>query len=157
MSRPILLVAEADDITLLHAGEGFDDGGVAYAFLGHTNRAAPAGIGGECAFYNLYFTTRHYLTPVVLRVSVVIDDKTLTSEVIFLSGGRDTGTVREHEVSLMQPYIVAGVERLRYAPRGTWIEVVVEMFDAGFVGAVDVGGVEIEHEIVRESRAAVTG
>lgn len=157
MSRPVLLLAESDDITLLQAGVDYTDNDEPYVFLGHTNRVAPAGIGGECAFYNLYFTTRHYLTTVVLQVGVVLDGKVLTTTTITLDNGSDTGTVREHEVSLMQPYIVGGVERLRFAPRGTWVEVVVQAADTGVTGAVDVGGVEIEYEVVRESRAAVTG
>lgn len=153
MSQPVLLLGRADDTVLLEANKGYTDDSVEYETSGITNRAAPAGIGGECIFTNLYFTTRHYATPVILRVGIILDGVELPATTIALADGADSGTVREHEVSLLLPYYVAGVERSRYAPRGTRIEVYTRM--VGVLGPVDVGGVEVEYEVVRESRSAV--
>lgn len=153
MSQPVLLLGRADDTVLLESNRGYTDDSVGYEASGITNRAAPAGIGGECIFTNLYFTTRHYSTAVLVRVGIILDGVELPATTIALADGADAGTVREHEVSLLLPFYQGGVEVSRYAPRGTRVEVYARM--VGVLGPVDIGGVEIEYEVVRETRSNV--
>jgi hypothetical protein len=152
----MLLLARADVPALVQANKSVLDDGQRYRTVLNTNRVAPAGAGGECIFTNLYFSVRHYVAPVLLLVTVALDGNYLPSQQVVLENGADTGTIRELEISLMQALLVGGIERSRYAPRGGWIEVFLETADTVDPALLDIGTVEVEYEIVRETRALAT-
>jgi hypothetical protein len=156
MPRPVLAFGRAGSAALLQAGMGWTDDGVAYDLTALTDRVAPAGAGGECLFYTLYLTTRRF-GPARLRVTVLVDELPLPEEVIVLAGAAAAqGTVDVTEIALRIPYLRDGVEVAKITPRGTWVRVLVQTDVAVTPHAgLDVTDVEIETEVVRESRSSI--
>jgi hypothetical protein len=151
MAAPILYVGSRTD-KVLKAGVGYDDDGVAYTALARSERLAPAGAGGECIFTMLYLTTRHYTSSVSINVTPIVDNVTLATQTIALTGAASTtGNRQTHELVLSLPYVRASVEQLRTAPRGTWIELLIE--SSGTSAKQIVESAEIEYEVVRETQA----
>lgn len=146
-------------ILLRANGAAYTDDSVAYNASGKSNKVAPAGAGGECIFTVLYLTTTHFDVNVSLWITPLVDGVALTKQRLNLVGVPGTdGETQVHEIGLSIAHLASAVERLRYAPRGTWFQVLVET-DAAVVGlgACIVSEVEVEHEIVRESKEAIAG
>lgn len=143
---------------LLLAGSTYLDDGEAYDALGKSNRVAPAGTGGECIFTSLYVTVTTYASDTRLVVTPYVDGVALAAQIINVPGvASSQGEVNVFELGLSIPYVVAMVERLRYYPRGTWLQVLVNT-DSGNVAlaAQLVNSIEAEYEVVRETKVAVS-
>lgn len=159
--RPYLILGRGGigPILLLANGAAYTDDSTAYNASGKTNKVAPAGAGGECIFTVLYLTTTHFDVNVSLWITPYVDGVALTKQRLNLVGvpGSD-GETKVNEIGLSVAHSVSAVERLRYAPRGTWFQVLVET-DAAIVGlgACIVSEVEVEYEVVRESKEAIAG
>ncbi len=135
---------------------GFSDDGVVYNLLAHSERVAPAGPGGECAFFLAYITTRHYDQSVAFTLAFLLDGVQIATTTISLTGSATTlGNRQTREMSLLQAYSRSAIERLRFAPRGTWIEVVVTTAYGSPPTALQLlEDVSIEYEVVRETQTA---
>ncbi len=144
---------------ILRVGTGYLDDDATYDLLGRSAPFAPAGMMGEAAFHSLYLTTVHYEEDEEIVVTPRVDHVALAPTTIELVGVPGTKGVRlVHEISLYQPYIVGGIERLRYAPRGTWIDVQVETqftINGKTPARILIDGMDVEAEIVRETKEAV--
>lgn len=159
MQIPVLVVGRSTAPALLRHGVGYSDDGEVYDLLGRSDPFLPAGLGGEAAFYTVYVTTTHFEVATVLRVTPRIDGVPLAATAIVLNTapGPD-GEQRVHEISLSKPYVDGGLEKLRYAPRGSWIDVTVETqrsVGLGVAGRVIVDGIEVEFEAVQEGKQHV--
>lgn len=141
---------------LVQVGETYLDDTAVYNAKGVTDRVAPAGAGGECIFTSLYVTTIHK-GAVKLKVTPIVDGTSLESSTIALTV-KTARTTTVHEIGVSIPYKVGGVEVSRYAARGTWFQTQVETIadDDESLDYLRVDAVELEHEVVRESLAAVT-
>lgn len=161
MLTPQLVVGRGNGTpAMLTVGAGYIDDDVHYDMLGRTAPWAPAGVGGEAAFHSLYVTTRHFDEDVSLFVTTFIDGVALAevTRINLVGVPLSLGEQRVVEVGLSVPYAPAGVELLRYAPRGTWISVQIETnIVDGFGSAARqiVDGVECEYEVVQESKVPV--
>lgn len=145
MTRPRLMLGVADD--LLEADIGLSDNGTPYTVLGKTDRVAPAGTSGECAFVNLYVTTTQYDAGVTITLVPYVNEVALAAITLTL-GAVARKTTTTHELSLLQAYVRDAVERSRYAPRGQWFYVQVSV---SAPQKVDVDHIEVEYETVVES------
>lgn len=159
MQIPVLVVGRATLPAILRHGVGYNDDDAVYDFLGRTDPYLPAGLGGECAFFTVYVTTTHFAASTVLRVTVRIDGVPLPATTIVLdtAPGSD-GEQRVHEISLSKAYIDGGEEKLRYAPRGSWIDVTIESQRSAGLGTAArqiVDGIEVEFETVQEGKPHV--
>lgn len=155
MLIPRLFMGAGDGLLL--ADSTFKDDTIAYDTLGRSNRVAPAGTGGECIFTTLYVTVTTYAANTRLKVTPILDGVALAAQTINTVGvGSSQGEVQVFELGLSIGYIVAAVERLRYYPRGTWMQVLVTT-DSGNVAlaAELVNSIEVEYEVVRETKPAV--
>lgn len=154
MLIPRLFFGRANAPNLLKANTGFADDGVNYKLVGQTNRTAIAGIGGEVAFFMLYVTVKAEVNPTPLSFTVYIDDRPMIVKAVNVVGGA-TRPRTVLELSLMQPLpntVPGYASRGLFALRGTWIQVLVETAFAGAGGFVQIDGIEVEHEIVREGK-----
>lgn len=161
MLTPQLVVGRGNGTpAMLTVGSGYIDDDTNYELLGRSAPWAPAGVGGEAAFYSLYVTTRHFEDDVSLFITTFIDGVALPEVTrlnlvgVLLSPGEQ----QVHEIGLSKPYAPAGVELLRYAPRGTWISVQIETQIVDGMGSAArqiVDGVECEFEIVQEGKQPV--
>lgn len=151
MPLPQLVVGRSGGVpAILAVGSAYTDDGVAYGFSARSRPFIPAGIGGEAVFVTLYVTTRHTTGGANITVTPYVDGVALESQTITLVGVPGSqGEQRTHELPLSVPYLDGGVEQMRTAPRGDRIEVAVA--SASSV-AHFVEGVEVEYEIVRESK-----
>lgn len=158
MSRPVpaLFAGCWSEPVLLRIGAGYDDDSEAYELYAQSEPLAPAGEGGECIFTLLYVTTRHYDADVSFWLTPIVDGVALPTERLdLLATTSQKGEFQTHEVGLSIAYTVAGTERLRYAPRGTWFQLLVET-RYGTLGGTPaeqiIEAAEVEFEIVRESK-----
>ncbi len=159
MITPQLFLGRSLEPVLLRVGKGYTDDGEPYEMLARSRSLAPAGPGGECIFTLLYLTTLHYTDDVSVWITPIVDQVAQPTQRLDLTGVLDSvGERQTHEIGLAVPYLVGGVERLRFAPRGTWFDVQIETkYGAAEVGAAPVASkqiiesVELEYEIVRES------
>ncbi len=144
---------------ILRVGTGYLDDDAKYDLYGRSAPFAPAGMMGECAFHSLYLTTVHYDVTEEIVVTPRVDHVALLPTTITLTGvASSKGERLVHEISLYQPYIIGGIERLRYAPRGTWIDVLIETkftINARTPARFLIDGMDVEAEIVRETKVAV--
>jgi len=161
MLTPQLVVGRGNGTpALLKVGVGYLDDDLHYEMLGRSAPYAPAGSGGECAFFSIYLITKTFDTDVALFVTPIIDGVAMpTQRVDILGVALSKGEQRVTEIGLSKAYSPAGVEELRYAPRGTWISVQIEtkiLTGAGVAAKQIVDGVECEFEIVRETKEVGT-
>lgn len=159
MQIPVLVVGRASAPVILKHGVGYLDDDAPYDLVGRTDPYLPAGLGGEAAFYTIYLTTTHFTASSVLRITPRIDGVPLAPTILVLdtAPGGD-GEQRVHEISLSKPYVVGGLEKLRNAPRGSWIDVTIETQRSVGLGVPDrviVDGVEVEFETVQEGKQHV--
>lgn len=106
---------------------------------------APAGVGGEAAFLNLYVKLSSSGSGLAV-VTPVRDGELLVDERVLLpidANGRPL-VHRTHEVGL------AVGDEIRQAVRGTWFEALIELVDLAGCGPVSVEGVEVEWDLVTE-------
>jgi hypothetical protein len=155
MLAPELFVGRGGTPSLLRVGVGYTDDSVEYDLLARSRRVAPAGVGGEAIFTVLYVATLHFEDDASFYITPYVDGVALEVQRLDLVGVPGSkGEAQSHEIGLSIPYISGGVERLRYAPRGTWFEVEVEtryVLSAAVAGRAVITSIEVEHEIVRES------
>lgn len=142
------------------------DDGLSYLLLARTRPFFPAGQGGECLFTNLYITLTGYDVAMGYGLLVYIDGKpispapnalTINYQKYVWAGGapnpKDNQTI--HELSLLQPYpAYPAVEQMRVAPRGSSIAVEFATEAGGTPNRLVIDGIEVEYEIVRETRAS---
>lgn len=141
--------------SVLRGAVGTDDNGTAVAVRLETNEVAPAGAGGECLWINAYVAfSRLNASDWTFTLTPIIDGVELDPVSVTLAGVMAPVT-EVLEVSLSQPYVVGGVERSRYHPRGAWCKVRFSSTDAPDQDVI-FEGVEIEHEVVTESVEAIT-
>ncbi len=133
-------------------------------------RLAPAGMGGECVFTALY-PTLTYTADVTVRFIPIVDDVRFDGQpgngpnavvVVALVAPADGRRVRyRKELGLSQPYLRGGVDQGRFALRGVWFQLRVEVVAAigldalGGPGELIVDGVEIEFAEVGVTQDAV--
>lgn len=156
MPVPTLMFGRADAAALLNAREGWVDDDQPYNLTLRTNRIAPAGVGGECVFTRLVVVTRHR-EAATLTLTPLVDDTALAPITLALAAAA-TEQVQTHELGLSRPLVVAGRERARFRPRGTWFQVEVTTSyaaDALPQGEQAIEGIELEYEVVREGQPAV--
>lgn len=153
MSIPRLFLGELGGNRLLQADVGFQDAALAVPIRAETVPAAPAGVGGEAIFSALYlvFTATMVVT---VDVTPIVDGVELETQQITLAGEVERETTH-HELGLSIPLVHNLIERARFAPRGTWFSVRIDV-PAIADGDLIIDGVGLEHEIVRESLAAQT-
>lgn len=150
MAIPRLVFGASLGVLLAPDLLAFDDDGVAYAVLALTNTSAPAGPSGECIFPMLYLTTKRFGS-VEITVTPIVDEIALASHVITLVGGSAAGVVEVTEIDLSTPYPSALDPQIMLAPRGSSVQIQV---DAPVTARVDVTVLQVEYEVVRESRLA---
>lgn len=161
MLTPQLVVGRGSGTpAMLKVGVGYIDDDVNYELLGRSEPWAPAGVGGEAIFTMLYVTTRHYDLNVSLFITTFIDGVALAEvkRIDLVGVALSKGEQRVTEVGLSVAHSPAGVELLRYSPRGTWISVQVETrigTGAGTASRQIVDGIECEYEVVRETKEAI--
>jgi len=147
---PRTCFGRSDEAALLMAHRTYQDDGVNYDILFRTDRFAPAGVGGEAAFYLLYLALSFEVaTPIV--ITPIIDNVRLPGVPYALAPGLDARTDTVIEMSLMQP-IPGHPTRGLYAPRGCWFQVEVATDFPGAAAFVQVDGVEVEVDIVQEGK-----
>lgn len=160
MQLPILVLGRADAPVLLKQGDGYLDDDLTFDLRGRSAPFMPAGLGGEAAFYTIYLTTTHFAPTTTLRVTPRVDGVTLPfTDVVLNTVPGAEGEQREHEIGLSLPYMVGGVERLRYAPRGNWMDVTIETVRAAGIGVGErtiIDGIEVEFEVVQEGKEPIT-
>ena len=141
---------------LYQTNTGNQDGGEDYNGYALSDRFAPAGVGGEVAFYTLYIPITFELDNTPISVSVQIDDEERVTYDFTLTNPEAPDRFKTIlEVSLLEqlPNTVANnTLRGQWAPRGTWIQVELETTFVGGVGFVQIDGVELEHEVVQEGK-----
>lgn len=134
--------------------QGVDDAGEDLPVHAQTVEVAPAGIGGECLFQNIYLgITRFNALDWDIDVTAILDGVALEPETITLTGVIAPVT-EVLEISLAQPYKIGGVEQSRYHPRGAWLAILIEATTAPDKEVI-FEGPELEHEILTESLEAV--
>lgn len=160
MQLPVLVVGLTTAPAILRHGVGYLDDDQVYDLYARTDPFMPAGVGGEAAFFTLYLTTTHFDAPTILRVTPRIDGNPLDSTTLVLNTASVDGVQRVSEIDLSVPHLVGGVERLRYAPRGGWMDVTIEtlrVIGTGIGARQIVDGIEVEFETVQEGRKPVVG
>lgn len=140
---------------LYRGAQGTDDAGTPILVRFQTNEVAPAGAGGECLFeYVELAITRFNAVDWSFTVTPIIDGVELVGEEVTLVGVPDPVTELV-EVSFSQPYMVEGVERSRYTPRGAWCALLITATSAPDRD-VFMDGATLEFEIVVESEEEIT-
>lgn len=160
MLTPVLVLGRADTAALLRPGLGYDDDGALYDLVARTEDFMPGGLGGEAAFFTIYLTTTHYEVGTVFRITPYLDGVPLAATTLLFATVSDGGEERVTEIDLSVPYLVGGVEALRYAPRGQRFAVAVETRRAAGSGVNErqiVDGIEIEFEVVQEGKTPAVG
>jgi len=133
-----------------------DDSGTDFGWRVKPEWVAPAGIGGEAIFTNVYLVVSH-LNEEARSITVTphVDGEAQQPRVVTLPAATEF-TTEVFEVAIQQPYPSVVSERQRYAPRGCW-------FTAEITGAredqetIVLEGMEVEFETVRETQEPVDG
>lgn len=163
METPLLFFGSREDSAFLLGDSkaqspdylNYLDRGEVYNLYAKTNRYAPAGAGGECIFTSLYavFTFKKSM---LVYVTPILDGAELETQTIqLLQNPTASRQTRAFELGLSVPLAVAGIERGRVAPRGTWMQTLVETrfnLSDQKPAQLIVDGIELEYEIVRESQ-----
>lgn len=166
MSEPLqqLFYGRGTGPDILLAGDGADDGGQPIAVKAMTNPFIPAGEGGEALFTGLWLTVTHTAAGQI-RVTPFVDDVAVTDSVYVLpmtaTTNRETLTWELGVAVAIRDAHDASVVLATVAPRGTRLQVLLELLDAEGQPARELGDVifetpSIEYEVVREARAAET-
>lgn len=135
---------------ILRGGQGIQDDGVDIEPLLQSNDVAPAGVGGECLFYEVHLAvTRNNANPWTITVTPIVDGIDQVPVEIEYAGVGAVVTEHQH-ITLAQPYIVGGEEVSLYHPRGAWFGLRIEADDAPD-GTFTFEGFDLEGEVVTES------
>lgn len=148
MPIPHLFFGQTANVLLELDATTSTDAGAPYSLYAVSNRVAPAGAGGECIFPVLYLTVT-YASAGAIDVTPLVDGIALERQRVSLPGPGGVAETKVYELGVSVPYLVEGVERARFAARGTWLQVRVETNDP-----ITVESIEAEVEIVRESKVA---
>lgn len=149
----ILFYGEANGKRLFQADSGFKDVDLGIALIAESNPIAPAGPGGESAFYSLVFVFLHTMAVSVV-VTPIVDGVDLENQSILLTE-KARRTRVQVELGLSIPILYQDVERGRCAPRGTWFSVRLAVAEIT-TGDLIVEGVAVEQEVVAESLVTQT-
>jgi hypothetical protein len=160
MPVPRLFYGGSDGKLLSATGTSYLDDAATFDVLARTNRIAPAGPGGECAFFTLYLTTTRFDPgpDIRLLVTPIVDGAALAVRELNLSGAVDAaanpkGLAEVNEISLMEAYMVNDAAQLMNAPRGSAIEFLITTAAADVpLDLVELSVAEVEYEVVREGR-----
>lgn len=129
MGAPRLFFGSATAGKLLESDDAYNDDGLNYNLLATTDRVAPNGDAGECAFRTLFVPVQHEGS-VPLRVTPLIDGTALDAVEYTLSvpSARKITTVVV-PLRTAFPSSVTGYATLgKFVPRGTWFQAKVETF-----------------------------
>jgi hypothetical protein len=121
-------------------------------FLLEPNAVAPAGVGGECLFRNIWIVVT-YNAVFELTFTPILDGKPLTNEAHtwIVTATRDEPVTEKFEIGLGKTHPSYADQKTRYGQRGSWFSFRLEGRDlAQLCGIVEVEGVEIEYETLRE-------
>jgi hypothetical protein len=155
----LVLCRGAGTPSMLVVGEGYEDDGVPYEMVAWARPYAPGGDSGEAIFTTLWVTTTTYDEDVSIFITPYIDGVALETQEIEIPGAANPQDGQQvHELALSVPYIRDAIERMRTAPRGTWIAVRAETkiaLGSGTSARQAVDGIVCEVEVVSESRPAV--
>lgn len=138
---------------LLDADSGASDDGQPFEPLLETNWVAPAGVGGECAFRNLYLTLTHSnRAGGTITVTPIVDGERLEPTVVVLSAVASGVLTEVVEVPLWIALRDAlGQVAATFAARGCWFAAEIKLADAAAGGLVVLEGMELEYDVLRES------
>lgn len=132
-------------------GSGRDDAAVPVDLFAQTNKVAPAGVGGECIFTNLYLIITHSgSSPYTLLVTPILDNDELMQLAVTVPGVSKPTVAEVFEIGLSETF--AGV--LTHAPRGVWFSFKVEGDGTLPDGDLIIEGASLEYEVVRETQEA---
>lgn len=154
MPTPRTFLGTRDTNALLALDTGYEDRSEPYDLDAKTNRYAPAGEAGECIFTSLYVVLS-YTRSITVYITPYVDGTALeTQSIALVQNGSVTRQTVSRELGLSVPVTINGVERARVSPRGTWCQCRVETRFAvgGIATDVDIEGLWIEYEVVRESK-----
>lgn len=149
--------------TLHRWGAAPTDDGAPVVVRQETARFAPAGVGGEAIFTAL-IPVITYTAAATVRFTPIVDDVELTSaavEVVLTQPANGRRTRYRQELGLSIPLVRDNVDRGRFAVRGVWCQVRVEILTAigldalGTPGVVLLEGGELEYEVVGVTQPAV--
>ncbi len=143
------------DGELALGASGVDDLGAVVDARAETNAYAPAGIGGEAIYTNVYMALmRDCTTDVTLQFTPIVDGTELAAIELTIPGV--ASPIRStYEIGLAIPYPSAADPQIHTAPRGQWIQLRVET-DGGLPdGRFVIEGLELEFEVVTEGQEAL--
>lgn len=135
--------------------QGTDDAGSDVLVRFRTNEIAPAGVGGEAMFEDVELAvTRFNAVDWTFTATPVVDGVELEGQDITLAGVGSPVTELV-PIDFSQPYMVGGVERSRYYPRGAWFALLITATAAPDKDVI-IEGMELEYDIVEESVEDIT-
>lgn len=150
-----LFLGQSGGLDLWRMDDGADDDGVAINPVGRTAELAPGGEGGEALFAALYVTLTHTMAATV-RVTPIVDGTELADEAVDIALLTQAGrTTVVHEIGLSVPLEIAAVVRGRVGMIGTRIAFRLEVVGGLDTGELILDQLELEAEVLRESRAEV--
>ncbi len=109
-----------------------------------SNRLAPAGVGGNCAFRALFFAVRYQMQQSLL-VSAWVDDVQIVTDYLAILPTLSSVQSKTVEVPLSVPVLLDAIEVGRERPQGVWIQVQVTA-PAQELLAID--GVDVEYDVI---------
>jgi hypothetical protein len=147
-------LAVADNLAM-GGQESADDLGVPIELVAKSNQYAPAGIGGEAIFTNVYLTLfRSNADDLVLELTPIVDD--VEQEPIEITRPAVAAPTREVlEIGLAVYYPSPADPQIATAMRGTWFQASLRSVGVLPAGRLIIEGWEFEHELVTEGKAAV--
>lgn len=163
IQQPELIVCRGDGTPsmLVVGGDTYLDDGEVYEMIARSRPFAPAGQGGEAIFTTLWITTTTFEDDVSLFITPFIDFAPLATQRLDVVGAANAENKQQiHELALSVPFIRGGIERMRNAPRGCYIDVRIETLIGTIAGSSArqiIDGIEVESEVVQESRQAIDG
>jgi len=147
------------DGQLAQGSDGNEDLGDAIEFVALSNAYAPAGIGGEAVFKNVYLSIfRDNTEDVLLEITPIIDE--VEQDPIDLTLVGIASAARSvYELGLAVYYPSTADPQIATAQRGTWFQLEIRSVGAPeSIGRVDgrivMEGLELEYEVEREGRQA---
>lgn len=154
--RTVFFVGDSEGNLLVLGGTNQDDGTDIKVFS-QSNDIAPVGAGGECLFFEVYFSvTRNNTSSWSMVATPIVDGIDLEPVTLTFPAIPGGEMVTEHQsIFLAQPYKIGGVEQSLYHPRGAWFQLRLESTDTPD-STFMLEGWELEYAIVRESLKDVT-
>ena len=137
---------------LFRFGSDATDAGTDIDFRLEPNPTAPAGVGGECLFRNIWIVIT-YNSVFDLTLTPILDGQLLTNEAVSwtVTATRDEPVTEKFEIGLARSHPHYAAPASRYGQRGGWFSFRLEGTDVGLVcGVVELEGAEIEYEVLRE-------